>query len=353
MPGLDNSAGRSTAFAEEVQTVEAGSRLIDAIPLPILLVNQGGCQRMNRSASALTENDASLRAVFDKIAERLVSGSSSISQEVQDDLDRTWHVQGVAAQTADSEWPYLIVAQDLTAVLRKQQAADRAGHSTTTAALVAAVAHTVRNPLFVLSATLEAFDAVHGFPPGAREYLEPLRQQVDKLESIMRGLLEYGRPLQTDAEPGWLGEALRRAIDECRPLAEHSGVKVITEPGSEWAPLAMDSRLITQAFRYLLENAIEHSPQFGTVRIEGDTVSIHGHEWAECRILDEGPGFRPQDLTRLFQPFSSRREGRSGMGLALSHRIVEEHRGQITAGNHDGGAWVRVCLPLLEESDGR
>jgi signal transduction histidine kinase len=231
---------------------------------------------------------------------------------------------------------------------------DRAGNSSAMATLVAAVAHTVRNPLFVLSATLEAFETVPGFPPEAREYLDPLRQQVDKLETIMRGLLEYGRPLQIDAMPGRLGQALAKAISDCHPLAKRSGVGMVTLLGTEQARLPMDERLLAEAFRHLIENAIEHSPQGGTIRIEGETATLKGREWAECRILDKGPGFRPPDLARLFQPFSSRREGHSGLGLAISRRIVEGHGGQVTAGNSpDGGAWVRVCLPLLEGNDGR
>ncbi len=354
MPGLDRSVGGSTAFADEVQNVESGSLPIDALPFPILLLDRAGQRlRINPAASVLLDHDG-VSIAIDEIAGRLAGGASSITQDIQDHRGRTWHVAGVPAQTAGSDWRYTILAQDVTTVLGKREADSRAKNTAATSALVAAVVHTVRNPLFVLSATLEAFDAVHGFPLEAREYLDPLRQQVDRLETIMRGLLEYGRPLQADASPGWLGQAIWRAIDGCRPLAERCGVSVVTEPGSEWAPLPMDSRLITQAFRHLIENAIEHSPQFGTVRIEGDAVTIHGREWAECRIVDEGPGFREQDMARLFQPFASRREGRPGLGLALCRRIVEEHGGQVTAGNNpDGGAWVNVCLPLLEGSDGR
>lgn len=352
MPGLDRSVGRSAAVADEVENVESGRSLLDSLPFPVFLLDPAGKSLLiNRAASTL--EDEALRIAIEEIGDRLADGATSVTQDVQDDQDRTWHVEAVRAQDANSEWRYMILAQDLTAVIKTQEATNRAGYSAATASLVAALVHTVRNPLFVLSATLEAFDAVHGFPPDAREYLDPLRQQVDRLETIMRGLLEYGRPLQTDASPGWLGQALRRAIDECRPLAERSGVSVVTQPGSEWAPLPMDSRLITQVFHHLLDNAIEHSPQGGTVRIEGDTVSIHGREWAECRILDEGTGFREQEIAKLFQPFSSRREGRCGLGLALCRRIVQEHGGQITAGNNpDCGAWVSVRLPLLEGNNG-
>jgi signal transduction histidine kinase len=116
----------------------------------------------------------------------------------------------------------------------------------------------------------------------------------------------------------------------------------------------MDLPKLTQVFRSLLENAIQHSPRGGTVRLEGHIVPIYGRTWAECRVLDQGSGFAREVLHRLFQPFLGRREGRSGLGLALSRRIVEEHCGQIAAGNNpEGGAWVRVRLPLLEADHGR
>jgi len=85
-----------------------------------------------------------------------------------------------------------------------------------------------------------------------------------------------------------------------------------------------------------------------TVRARG--VRDNGTSWLETVVEDAGQGFRSEDLPRIFEPFFSRRPGGTGLGLALVHRIVEQHGGSVMAGNRaDGGAVVAVRLPLAAE----
>src|SRR5262249_45295763 len=107
-----------------------------------------------------------------------------------------------------------------------------------------------------------------------------------------------------------------------------------------------DPRRLAQVFENLLLNAIQHSSEKGRVSVDAH-VSVDGDEegWI-CFVSDRGPGFAEEDLPRVFEPFFTRRQGGTGLGLALAARIVDDHGGRIQARNRPGGgAALSVKLP--------
>jgi len=139
------------------------------------------------------------------------------------------------------------------------------------------------------------------------------------------------------------------------------------------APLGsapIDQRRLVQAFENLVKNAIQHSPPGGEVVISARECTLDEAQlspesptfwamalksaetpagdvpWLECTVSDAGPGFRPEDLPRVFDPFFTRRRGGTGLGLAIAQRIVEAHGGHVLAGNRpEGGATLVVRIP--------
>jgi signal transduction histidine kinase len=108
----------------------------------------------------------------------------------------------------------------------------------------------------------------------------------------------------------------------------------------------MDARRLVTAFRNLLENALQHSPPEGRVRLETRLDHGPGASWVECSIEDDGPGFAPEDLPLAFEPFFSRRHGGTGLGLSIAQRIVADHGGEVAARNRSPrGARITVRLP--------
>jgi PAS domain S-box-containing protein len=212
--------------------------------------------------------------------------------------------------------------------------------------LVAGVAHEVRNPLFGISATLDAFEARFGHSQEHARYVSMLRREVTRLNTLMQGLLTYGRPPSTELYPCSLPSVLREAVDATSAFATECEVRVVLCVQPELPRVPMDPGRLAQVFQNLLANALQHSPRGGTVRLLARRLGDDASTRVECVVMDQGPGFPAEDLSHVFEPFFTRRPGGVGLGLSIVQRIVEEHRGTVSAGNGpDGGAEVRVCLP--------
>jgi signal transduction histidine kinase len=109
----------------------------------------------------------------------------------------------------------------------------------------------------------------------------------------------------------------------------------------------MDARRLSRVFINIIQNAIQHTPDRSEVSVVSHAVPGAGPRFVSVSIRDSGPGFAEADLPQVFAPFFSRRVGGFGLGLAISQRIIAEHRGSIVAANHpEGGAMVTVTLPL-------
>jgi PAS domain S-box-containing protein len=239
------------------------------------------------------------------------------------------------------------IARDLTSRLRMEEELRRSQTLSAMGALVAGVAHEVRNPLFGISATLDALEAhVEGGQDLAElpQFFEVLRGQLGRLTGLMQHLLDYGRPAAIEPHLLPLGSVVARAVAACDPLARQRCVEIRSAVPDALPLLRLDRDRLSQALINLVENAIQHSPEGGAVSIE---AVLPPGEAVEITVRDAGPGVAPDDLPRLFEPFFSRRAGGTGLGLSIVQRIVEEHGGRVSAANHpDGGACLSIRLPL-------
>ncbi len=215
-------------------------------------------------------------------------------------------------------------------------------------ALVAGVAHEVRNPLHGVTATLDAFEARYGTREEHSRYLRVLRGELDRINQLMQDLLAYGRPAAPEREPTPLASLVTSALRSCGPLARRHKVRLLSLVDESLAPLHMDRARLLAALRNLVENAVQHAPSGSTVTVEAQEIDVdgNGRRGVACSVLDEGPGFRAEDLPHVFSPFFTRRRGGTGLGLSIVHRIVEQHGGEVRAQTRpEGGAAVTLVLP--------
>jgi len=258
--------------------------------------------------------------------------------------ERTWEAAASVfpAQIADDAKRIVIVMRDLTQLLKLQDSVRRGEQLAALGELVAGVAHEVKNPIFGMKMTLELLDQRVAEPPDP-ELLAALHKWLERLDNLTENLLEYGRTWNVNLEPGEVRGVLRQAIDTYGPRAVNADVQLEFESAESSATVLMDSRRLVHVFENLIANALHFSPRGSRITII-ESVDEEGVEYA---VRDRGPGFAIADLPRIFQPFFTKRRGGTGLGLSIVQRIVEEHGGTISAGNHEqGGAVVRLRLPL-------
>lgn len=216
-------------------------------------------------------------------------------------------------------------------------------------ALVSGVAHQVRNPLFSISAALDALEARQPAQAETRRHFEVMRSELTRLNALMQELLEYARPPAVTFVPGQLATVLADALRACQPLAEHTGVSLPPAPPPTVAQVAMDRPRLAVLFENLLTNAIHMAGRGGHVEVAIGEVEADGRTWIECAVRDSGPGFLEEDMARAFEPFFSKRAGGTGLGLAIVRRCAEQHGGSVHIVNRPGGgAEVAVRLPPAE-----
>jgi PAS domain S-box-containing protein len=214
--------------------------------------------------------------------------------------------------------------------------------------LVAGVAHEVRNPLFGIAATLDAFEAEFGGGDDVSEYLTTLRNDVSRLSRLMHDLLDYGRPQQIERRVQSIRPVIDEAVRVCAARAKERRIEVREEIADDLPYVSINADRMLQVLKNLVENAVEFSApgQSVTLRVREDD---NGTAALVCTVADRGPGFRHEDLPHVFEPFFTRRQGGSGLGLAIVQKIVGDHGGTIAAKNAtEGGGIVEIRLPIHE-----
>jgi two-component system sensor histidine kinase PilS (NtrC family) len=194
------------------------------------------------------------------------------------------------------------------------------------------IAHEIRNPLASLTGAIEVL--VSQGPAGElRERLANIvLKESGRLNAILRDFLEYARP----APLARVRVNVCETIDEVLVLLEHratpGSLKVVRElPGSlEWE---LDPQQFRQAMWNLCLNAVQAMPDGGELRVTA--LVVDGA--LVVRIEDSGDGIGGNDVAHVFEPFFSTKPGGSGLGLALVHRILKDHGGDIDVDSTPGG----------------
>jgi PAS domain S-box-containing protein len=337
----------------------------DAIDFPVLIVDlEGRVRRSNEAAeqivgtssgeiagnlvSELGESQPWKRAA--DLIDTIRQTSALVSEEVTDEKSgKTWSIAlfpinefGTLGNRA------ILIAQDITTRTELEASLRQSKIMSLLGSVVAGVAHEVRNPLFGISSILDAFEKRFSDRTEYKRYTDVLRSEIDRLTLLMEELLEYGKPFVGELYAASLDEMINRSIRACLPSAEAADVALVNEIPNSLPPIMVDRRRLSRVFINLIQNAIQHSPSQGVVTVQAYIITEGNQEWIDCAIKDLGPGIQDEDVTKIFEPFFSKRRGGTGLGLAIAQKTMEEHGGKLFVRNNpEGGACLTARFPLL------
>jgi signal transduction histidine kinase len=181
-----------------------------------------------------------------------------------------------------------------------------------------------------------------------------LLNEVRNLSEMVTAFLNFARPQPLELDTISLSDLLRECAQELEPLFQQRQVKLVYGANGRGDPeieIPGDERMLRQAFLNLLRNGVEAiGDEQSERRVELRSLretDQSGDEWAVVHIRDTGEGIPEKDLQRIFIPFFTTKASGHGIGLALTHRVITEHGGTLTAANApDGGAVFRINLPI-------
>ena len=375
----------SRALSDELRISEERYRLLfEATPLPIfvfdaetfryLAVNEAAVRKYGYTRDELLEmtvldirpreDVARLKAIVTKLE------GNNLQTGIWRHTARDGSIFEVEITTHALEFggrpARLVVANDVTERQRLEEQLRQSQKMEATGLLAGGVAHDFNNLLgVILGATELARRAcVDGRP--AEPYLEEIAAAARRAAELTRKLLAFSRKQVLHTRP----LDLREAVDDFLQLLRRvigEDVELVVRRSPEPLLVNADASQLEQVLLNLCTNARQAMPAGGrivleTARTRFDAAAVGREQgaaegaWAEVRITDTGVGMAADTRARIFEPFFTTKSEGTGLGLAMVHGIVHQHRGLLHVDSRLGeGTTVRVCLPLLPDerpSDG-
>ena len=355
--------------------LEAADVLRNVASGVLTLDEEGRAAYMNPAASELVGLDAEAWLGEDLLAE-LEKRAPGVAGAVRDTFRREEGVQNreveirhpgeasvpVSVTTTFTGRPkapasVTVALQDLRPARRLQELRVRTSRLEAVAELSASLAHEIKNPLAsIRSAAQQLTDA------GASEEIltRLMVRESDRLTTLLEEFGDFAQVDVSERQPLNLREIAEHAVEVVRqhpdtPEGARFHVEVSGEPWDLWGDPDLLYRLLMNLSLNAVQAAEPERPP--TVRIvvdelrpdfEPSDTSLGSP--VRIRVIDDGPGIPPDELQRIFDPFYSRREGGSGLGLSVAHRAAEAHGGALFATSTPGeGATFVLVLPRRQE----
>lgn len=216
--------------------------------------------------------------------------------------------------------------------------------------MAAGIAHEINNPLGIILANTDVAKE-EAADPMMRHLLETIQRNVERAATTTRRLLNIAMPQTICLAPQNAADILRDALSFLRPQMKEVQLNISGLPDN--LPLQGDRILLEQVCINLLLNALTSMKGKGNISIRGENFERVGKPWGRIIITDSGTGIPPENMDKIFEPFFTTKGSQGfGLGLFCSRRIMEAHKGTLTAASTPGeGASMVLEFPAALETE--
>ena len=217
------------------------------------------------------------------------------------------------------------------------------------------VAHEIRNPLTGIAAGIQYLNRDDSLNPDQRENISFILNEVERLNGIITDLFKVAKPRKLLYQNVDVKDLVRRGYKSNAEIFNDKRIDFSTDFGDNLPLIEVDSDQVVQVLINLLKNSAEAVSEEGRVTVRGyvygggdqEVILEKERDMICIEISDDGEGIAEKDKGRVFEPFFSRKKGGTGLGLYVSHSIIQHHQGRITISSEPGdGTTFRVYLPI-------
>ncbi|MGD0169599.1 MAG: ATP-binding protein [Smithella sp.] len=240
---------------------------------------------------------------------------------------------------------YLLVQRDITEFKNLEKKLYDSQKLAALGQLSAGIAHEIRNPLSSIKMSLQILAKRMNPEGNDLKRFKIAEREVDHLEMLVNNILAFAKPVEPKKSPVDLSKVLEQAIDMAEKGIADKKIEIQTE-FNEVLPVTVDAAMMADAFLNVIRNALEAEAEHGKIIVLLRYFDA-ARQSVAVEIKDNGGGINEEDMPHIFNPFFTRKNYGTGLGLSLVKKIVDIHQGTIDiSSKKNEGTTVLIVLPL-------
>ncbi len=244
---------------------------------------------------------------------------------------------------------HIVLFSDLTEKKELEDRVKRADRLAALGTLAAGLAHEIKNPLTAIRTFVQLMPERHERPDFLEKFNRTVPRELDRVNNLLEDLLDLVRTPTLNISRVHVADCVGHVLETLEPEIEKRGVVVDLAIDADIQPVSADAEYLSRAIFNIVLNAVQAMPQGGTLGISSEVRNVPGEEKTVLiNISDDGFGILEEHLDQIFNPFFTDKEGGTGLGLAVTNKIIEDQDGSITVRSERGkGTDFTISLPVF------